>query len=246
MTPLARILLCLALALPAAAPAPTRADVTGAPDLIDTDRAAELTAIARLRRAEATTGGCTAVLVAPSAALTAAHCLARPRDRVLILDPTGPNRMVTAITDSELHPTYDPALQNRVEGYVNDLALLHLATPVPPEVARPMPLAAPAALDETIAHATFGYVNRRAIGLGSTDALRGHTPCPAVSLEEGPIASPCAVAGGQSGGAFVHMTDTGPVLVGLLVSNFGRDGLNSLISPVTPADWPALAEALAE
>jgi hypothetical protein len=112
---------------------------------------------------------------------------------------------------------------------------------VPAEVATPLPLGP---LSEDAEHGAFGYVNRTGPGLGSVDDLRGNEPCLAVLTVEGPIASTCSVANGQSGGALVQLTDDGPVLVGILVAQIVRGGFRSLIAPLTPDDWPALASSL--
>lgn len=227
----------------AAPGAPAMADVSQTPQLASANRITDLAAVARLRRHDAVLGGCSAVLVAPTVALTASHCVRRPRTRALTFDPVGPNRTRVLIDRVVLHPRANSPSQTTLENYAHDLALLHLATPVPPEVARPLRLIA---LDETWPHGTFGYVNRRTIGEGSVDSLRGHEPCFATEIDEGAIASNCAVAAGQSGGALVRLTENGPLLVGILAARLGSDEFRSLSAPVIVSEWPALAGALAQ
>lgn len=221
---------------------PAIADVSGPPQLAPAFRTAELSAVARMRGATARTGGCSAVLIAPDRALTAAHCVGRTAQRVVIFNATGANRMSVLVERVERHPDYNQTRPPSATGYSRDLALLYLGQSVPPEVAQPLTIGP---LSEAAEHGAFGYVNRNGPGIGSVDDLRGNEPCLAVNTVEGPIASTCSVANGQSGGAFVHLTDDGPVLVGILVAQIVRGGFRSLISPVTPEDWPALATTLA-
>jgi hypothetical protein len=235
--------IALLACLVAAPLAPALADVSQAPQITPATRVTDLAAVARLRGEDAVLGGCTAVLIAPSVALTAGHCISRPRTRALTFDPVGPNRFRVLIDRVVFHPLSDRAAAAAVENFAHDLALLHLANPVPPEIASPLRMIE---LDDTMPHGTFGYVNRRTIGEGSVDALRGHEPCFATEADGGAIASNCAVAAGQSGGALVRLTENGPLLVGILVARLGSDDFRSLIAPVRPAEWPALAGALAQ
>lgn len=222
---------------------PAAADVTGPPQLMPRDRLADLGAVARMRGERSPRGGCTAVLVTQTLAISSAHCVARAQPRTLIFNATGENRLTVPVELFELHPGYAQTSPPSTAGYINDLALVHLSYPVPPEVAQPLPLGQ---LEEAGEYGAFGYVNRRGPGVGSIDDLRGNEPCLAVQLADGPIASSCSVANGQSGGALVHLTDEGPVLVGILVAQIVRGSYRSLIAPVVPEAWPALAVSMRE
>jgi hypothetical protein len=128
-----------ALLLLAAAPA--LADPAEPPGLAPLSHTSSLAAVARIRSAARTDGGCTAVLIAPDLALTAGHCargaVSGPRAMRLIFRPydTPPAFQVTvravAFHEQNTAPGLDAANAHA------DVALLRLAMPVPAEVAAP-------------------------------------------------------------------------------------------------------------
>ncbi|MBY4895119.1 S1 family peptidase [Rhodobacteraceae bacterium N5(2021)] len=234
MTPLrcAGLLLCT-LTLTA----PVHADIAGAPLSPPAFIEAQLSAIARLRGVDAASGGCTAVLVAPQAVLTAAHCARAPlvAPQVVIFPGAVPARHDVITRLSHPTPARRPALA--ISDYTTDLAVLLLARPVSPDVATPMPLGPP---DPALPHGVYGFDNR-----DTADVLRGHAPCAVQVLDDGPLASDCHVVNGQSGGALVRFTEDGPRLVGILVAQLGGDAeIRSLAARPDPAHWRALADVL--
>ncbi|MEJ6392350.1 trypsin-like serine protease [Gymnodinialimonas sp. 2305UL16-5] len=218
-------------------PLPGRADVGAPPPPLPAFQVAELTGIARLRSPLRNSGGCTAVLIAADYALTARHC-ARGSGGNVIFDPDGPSPHHVAVAEVSLHPDYPQGAELSMETAGFDLSLLHLAEPVPPEIAQPIPLAS---LDAALPHALIGYLN------ANDGPLHGHDGCGIAQLSEALIASDCTTASGQSGGAFLRDTPQGWVLTGIVVATIpGAQGnLRSLMAVLDPATFPALAEVLA-
>ncbi|WP_166486064.1 trypsin-like serine peptidase [Jannaschia sp. CCS1] len=220
------------------APAPAQADIADAPQLPPAFVEAQLSAIVRLRRVGATRGGCTAVLIAPRAVLTAGHCAAAPATRQQVVIVPGPTPRQFAVIERLRHPepARSPALT--IADFRTDLAILRLAEAVPADLATPMPLAA---ADPALPHGTYGFVNAQ-----PSDVVRGHAPCAIQIRDDTPLVSDCHVVNGQSGGALLRLTEDGPRLVGILVAQISGSGpVRSAAAPLEPDHWPALAEVLA-
>lgn len=211
--------------------------ITGRPVLPPAYIDAQLSAVARLRRVNRERAGCTAVLITPQAVLTAGHCAGAPSSVTRMVIFPGPEPYRVEVTSRQRHPIPVPNPPVTLRDYRTDVAILHLAAPVPPDVATPMPLAAP---DPTLPHAVYGFDNWQ-----SPDVVRGHDPCTLVVRAGAPHATDCYVVNGQSGGALIRFTDDGPRLVGILVAQINGDSpLRSIAAPLEPDHWPALAEVL--
>ena len=222
-------LLALCLATPA------QADISGPPLLPPQFREAALDAIARLRRPAGDRGGCSAVLVAPHIALTAAHCAPHHQPRNLRFHPEGPVPFIVPV--AEVIHALETDTDNPIQATADDLALLRLEAPVPAEIAVPMPIGP---FDPAQPHGLFGFLNS-----ARDESLRGHEPSQVAALPEGAIASDCAVRSGQSGGALVRFTEDGPVLAGIIVATVNRnDEIRSLSAPLSVDRLPQLAEVM--
>jgi protease YdgD len=121
---------------------PALADPALPPGLAPLSAEATLAAVARIRPADRSTGGCTAVLIAPDVALTAAHCargaVSGPAAMRLTFRPDSAPFAVTirAVAFHAARGT-DPLSFDNAHA---DIALLRLAQPVPPDIATPIPL----------------------------------------------------------------------------------------------------------
>jgi hypothetical protein len=226
----------LALGLQAAAP-PAAADPATPPQLAPSRSAEALSAIARIRRGAAQTGGCSAVLITPDRALTAAHCAAGPmrlmNPYMLTFGPwEDPPRYRVRVTGVTLHAGYNPD-ERRLEALGTDLALLTLEAPVPPEVATPIPLAEGFGLPPERA-AIYGYVN------GATrDILHGHPVCQIGPIRPGVIGSDCTVVSGFSGTPVISGDMADPAtwrVEGIAVATVDNPPLRAIIADVAP--WP--------
>jgi hypothetical protein len=223
----------LALVLAVSAP-PAPADPGAPPGLADPGAAESLAAIARLRGADETEGGCTAVLVAPDLAFAAGHCargaVAGPNAMTLHfrpdLAPPAPRIAVRAVA---FHADNVPGTLTMETAHA-DLALLRLAMPVPAEVARPIPLGAGGTPERV---AIYGYLN------GSGDRLHGHPECGIVALGPGLLASDCTVMSGFSGAALLSGRPGAWRLEGIAVARAWGETLRALAADVTP--WPDFA-----
>lgn len=235
---------CIALALAASVTLPAKAqsvpDPDALPSIAPAFRAAELSAIARLRSRNQTSGGCTAVLVTPSLALTAGHCTSpgampqgNPRMVIFAPDQPPPLQQVPA-SASFPHPqqAVGQTLTTATAGF--DISLMRLGARVPDSFATPLPLTT---LVPGEVHAVYGYLN------GNDGPLHGHDACQVVALSETLFGSDCRVGGGFSGGAFLRMTSEGWALAGILVAQIrGREGaIRSLIAPIDPTLWRELS-----
>jgi hypothetical protein len=227
-------LCCLALGITAA-----EAERAAPPQLAPRSAEASLAAVARLRPANQTAFGCSAVLIAPDLALTAGHCA-----RGAVSGPTAlqlhfrPDRTPPAFRATvravAFHSDYAPAPIEPRNAH-SDIALLRLARPVPPEIATPIPVARGDA--EAGLVAIYGYVN------GEPDVLRGHPGCALMALAPGLLGSDCRVVSGISG---APVLSGGPgdwrvegIAVATLDAEVNGAPLRAFIADVTP--WPPFA-----
>jgi protease YdgD len=227
------VLLALLSASPAAA------DRSAYPALAPRSAEASLTGVARLRGADRTQNGCTAVLIAPDVALTAGHCargeVSGPQAMQLHFRPdlTPPAFRVTvrAVAFHEAF-TDDAPTPGNMRG---DLALLRLAMPVPAEVATPVPLSDGAEADLV---AIYGFANGED-GAGA-EVLRGHPGCELAPLGPGLLGSDCRVVSGFSGGPVLSGGPGDWRLEGITIAAAnGSAPLRAAIADLTP--WPRFA-----
>lgn len=125
-----RLVLFAAVALglaEALAATPAHAIVGGAP--AGAEMAAQTVMIVSTRGA-----ACTGAVLAPDLVLTAAHCVAPPADYAVALVGSGAPELVPAARIA-VHPAYD-AEQFRTRRPTPDLALVKLASPLPPRFRR--------------------------------------------------------------------------------------------------------------
>lgn len=169
---------------------PAAADPANPAQMASSSTVEALSGVARLRKWRQDEGGCTAVLIAPALALTAAHCARNPRLPSLVFDPTTqPNRKRVPIAQVIKHPEFVGGLD--LETFHADLAVLVLKHEVPAHIATPIPLGPPAA--PGAAHAIYGYVNP------GNPPMHGHPECRIDRIRPGLLGSDCSVRGGMSG-----------------------------------------------
>ncbi|KPQ17327.1 MAG: protease YdgD [Rhodobacteraceae bacterium HLUCCO18] len=222
------------IALVALLAAPASADPAADPGLAPLSAEASLGAVARIRGANSIEGGCTAVLIAPDVALTAAHCARGP--------VSGPDAMRLTFRPDTTPPAFAVTVravafhaEQRNDGLSTetahaDLALLRLAMPVPPEVAQPIPLATG---QEPASGAIYGYVN------GADETLRGHFSCQIAPASPQLLVSDCRVVSGFSGAPLLSGGPGDWRVEGIAVATVFGQPYRALIADVVP--WPAFS-----
>jgi hypothetical protein len=156
---------------PSSSPYPALADPAQPPGLAPLSAEATLPAIARIRPADRSTGGCTAVLIAPDVALTAAHCargaVSGPAAMRLTFRPdSAPFAVTVRAVAFHADAATDPLSFDNAHA---DIALLRLAQPVPARHRHAHPAG----------HRAAGRGPRRALRLPQRpgEALHGHPHC---------------------------------------------------------------------
>ncbi len=166
-------------------------------------------------------GGCSGVLVRPDLVLTAAHCVPPERDGQplaasdFVFSPSGGTGLPGApvpVAHVLRHPLWDqlpPATRGRIRF---DVALMDLARPVAPDVARPLPLA-----DDPGRDIARGFVV--SFRGGRAGGRQRQTACPVIDRTEGTLTARCEVRSGESGAPFlVPGPDGGLGIVGVAVA----------------------------
>ncbi len=168
---------------------------------------------------------CSAVLIAEDLIATAAHCVA---GKVLASEGgdseirfhtgayPGHRSLARNAVEIMIHPLYRISRDRAQLGA--DIAILRLDAPVPDEVARPIPIAEPIAMNERLLVATWP---------GGQGGRARERMCAPVSIEQRLVTLGCSVTPGESGGAVVRLTEDGPTLAGVVVAtgDLGRQPL---------------------
>ncbi|MEM0947616.1 MAG: trypsin-like serine protease [Pseudomonadota bacterium] len=162
---------------------------------------------------------CSAVLIAPHLIATAAHCLPGNKSN----STSEPNPIVFRtgaypghlsrdfeVAESVVHPLFGSDQEDRSGGIRADVALARLAVPVPAEVARPIPPGMPIGDDDpSVLLATWP---------GGAGARARERRCPVLAAEGAIATLSCIVIPGESGGAVVRLTESGPELAAIVVA----------------------------
>jgi protease YdgD len=226
MTRLAPLLAALLLATPALA------DPAQPPGLAPLSATASLPAIARIRSADRITGGCTAVLIAPDIALTAAHCargaVSGPAAMRLTFRPDSAPFAVTVRAVAFHAERGDDTLS--FDNAHADIALLRLAMPVPPDIAAPIPLST---APQAEVAALYGYRNP------DGDTLHGHPSCSVATARPELLVSDCSVVSGFSGAPLLSGGPGDWRVEGIAVAQVFGQPYRALIADVAP--WPDFA-----
>lgn len=205
---------------------PAVGDPANPPQLANTSAVAGLSGIARIRGPLSVAGGCTAVLVTPRFALTAAHCAGNAAN-VLVFNPSDPqNALRRNIAQVKSHPEYDGRLT--IRSAFADLAIVELAQDVPTEFAQPIPIHSAISFDSP--HAIYGYRNP------GNPPLVGHPACLVRRLAPGVLGSNCRVQAGMSGAPLLAQVDGTWSVVGITVATVpsGTGGLRALVAEIDP------------
>lgn len=156
-----------------------------------------------LSRTAGAAGFCSGVVVAPNVVLTAAHCLAAPKDmRVHFRDETG-KPVLMQIAASAVHPLYRAAAPQTRERSI-DLALLRTALPLPGRFrAATLDPGTPFAVGAAFRVAGFG-VTREGVGASSgelrVERLEARAPLSSILLWAGdPAHTGAGACTGDSG-----------------------------------------------
>ncbi len=167
---------------------------------------------------------CTAVLVAPDRLATAAHCVLGLNDAADRDDADAPTFHTGAypahpsgsaqLAEVLLHPFYRVRSAAMGGSVGTDIAVVRLNAPIPAEVARPIPPGAPVLGGERLVIAGWP---------GGTGKRARERVCPALTADGTVAQFSCIVVPGESGGAVLRLTETGPELAAIVVAT-GKDG----------------------
>lgn len=171
-------------------------------------RAGDMAAVGRIEFANGP-GTCSGTLVREDLVVTAAHCVSDDGRAQVFRPGDGPDGEVFAVDRFVFHPLYDEAAGRPEWRFRFDIALLHLAKPVPADRAAPLAVGTEAVPGETL------YLVSWRRGEGSRPRQR---KCPVLRGLPGLVTLGCAVQGGESGAAVLRNAESGLELVAVLSS----------------------------
>lgn len=171
------------------------------------------------------TTDCSGVLIAPDLVVTAGHCATGKavadeggEDRIVFRTGAYPGRPSTdwQVSGLYVHPMAHGSSSRQADGLSHDAAILKLAAPVPPEIAVPVPISdrLPEPGEKLLLATWPGGAGQRA----------RERRCPVVSSTDALMILECRVIPGESGGAALRLTGTGPELVGIVVAKASANG----------------------
>jgi len=159
---------------------------------------------------------CSASLVAPDVVLTAAHCVAKylntknEKPIPQVFRPgIGLNAETYSIDRIVLHPLYNRIIGPSRWALRFDFAAVHLATPVPPEIAEPFDVGAEAQVGEKLFIVSWRNHNNPQPRQRACEVMNG---------ARGLVTLACKVSGGESGAPVLRKGINGLELVAVISS----------------------------
>ena len=220
------------------------APVTAGPMTTLTDRSHILgwEAVGRL---DGSGGHCTAVLIAPTLVLTAAHCLFRPKTNTRV-DPTamvfragyrdGDTIAEAPVARAVVPQGFDNTAETLLAFLVHDVALLELATPIPATTAAPYAVAGAAAEGAPVTVVSYGQ--------SRMNAASRESGCRVTGAGRGAMVFDCEGEPGSSGAPIFDTSGYAPRIVALISSVGSYKGQKSVFGMELPAVVAGLKSAL--
>lgn len=233
----------LGLLVPAAFPVLAQQPEPGLRPLLTADDMRDWEAVGRL---DSGVSFCTATLIAPDLALTAAHCLfTQDGTRLADADLTfsaglrnGRAEAVRSVAQSLLPPGYArPLGQADLDSIGQDIALLRLDRAVPASTVRPMAVGAQAGIFSAVTLVSYG-TDRAAFPSIEED-------CRILSAVDAVQMLSCHVVSGSSGAPVVQVGPDGPELVAIVSGRSDMPEGDITVAVATDGLLPSLMAAQA-